>query len=331
MLIRKAYKFQRRPNGGQERLLRSFAGSCRYVHNRALALQRGRLENSGEIRRYGGLTKTLTQWRHDAETSWLSESPCHPLQQSLKDPGRAFDNFFAERAEFPKFKRKGGGESFRDPAAKQFHLHQGNVRIFLPKGGWVRYRHSQDVVGIPKNVTVSERCGKGYVSIQVETERQLPRHPGGSVGLDVGLVRFVTRSDGTRHEPLNSFRKHEATVRKAQQSPSRKRRGSTDRRKRKQRLNRIHTRIADTRHDCLHHISTPIGKNHAMVVVEDLAIANMSQAAKGTLDRPGRNVRAKSGLNKAILDQGWGVPPSVGIQNHMERRDVGSGPTTRHQ
>ena len=62
-------------------------------------------------------------------------------------------------------------------------------------------------------------------------------------------------------------------------------------------------RITDS--DFLHKHSTAISKNHALVMLEALKVSNMSKSAKGTVEAPGRNVKAKSGLNKAILDQGW--------------------------
>src|SRR5690606_16421414 len=67
----------------------------------------------------------------------------------------------------------------------------------------------------------------------------------------------------------------------------------------------LHHRIANMRKDFLHKTSTTISKNHAVVVVEDLKVRNMSKSARGDADNPGRNVRAKAGLNKSILDQGW--------------------------
>jgi len=70
-------------------------------------------------------------------------------------------------------------------------------------------------------------------------------------------------------------------------------------------LQRIHARIANVRREYLNKITTTISKNHALVFVEDLQVRNMSKLAAGTLENPGRQVKAKSGLNKAILDQGW--------------------------
>lgn len=306
MLRRKAFKFKLRPNGYQVRRMRAYAGSCRYIYNRALALQIDRLEDGDGILRYVDLARMLTEWRHDSETSWLSESPCHPLQQSLKDLDRAFTNLFKKRSRFPRFKRKGRRESFRYPDPKQFRVDQDNSRVFLPKLGWMRYRNSRRMEGEFKNITVYERCGDWYISIQVEMESPVPEHKGGVVGLDMGVVRFVTLSDGTHYEPMNSFRQHEDRLRIAQQSLSRKVKGSNNWKKQNLRVGKIHARIADVRSDYLHKVSHIISKNHAVVCMEDLKVKNMSRSSRGTRQNPGRNVRVKSGLNKAILDQGWG-------------------------
>jgi putative transposase len=101
------------PNGQQERQMRRFAGSCRFVYNKALALQKERYERGEKKFGYAGLCKLLTEWRNSAETAWLSDAPVHPLQQTLKDLERAYTNFFSKRADFPRFKKKGRSDSFR--------------------------------------------------------------------------------------------------------------------------------------------------------------------------------------------------------------------------
>jgi putative transposase len=135
----------------------------------------------------------------------------HPLQQTLKDLERAYANFFAKRADFPRFKKKGQSDSFRYPDPKQIKLDQANSRIFLPKLGWLRYRNSREVLGTVKNVTVSLSGGKWFVSIQTEREVEQPIPNGGAVGIDMGVARFATLSDGTFYAPLNSFKRHEIT------------------------------------------------------------------------------------------------------------------------
>ncbi len=301
-----AFKYELMPTGEQQRQMRRFAGSCRFVFNKALALQKERYEHGEKKLGYAGLCKLLTEWRNSTETAWLADAPVHPLQQTLKDLERTYSNFFAKRAEFPRFKKKGQSDSFRYPDPKQIKLDQGNSRIFLPKLGWLRYRHSRAVLGTVKNVTVSQSCGKWFVSIQTEREVEQPvPQSTTAVGIDMGIARFATLSDGTYYAPLNSFKRHETALRKAQQALSRKTKFSNNWKKAKARVQRIHSRIGNARRDYLHKTTTKISQNHAMVCIEDLQVRNMSRSAAGTADALGKNVRAKSGLNKSILDQGW--------------------------
>ena len=294
------------PNGKQARDMRRFAGSCRFVFNKALALQKANHEAGGKFVGYVAMAKHLTGWRNGTETPWLKDAPVHPLQHALKDLERAYTNFFAKRADFPRFKKKGQRDSFRYPDPKQIKLDQTNSRIFLPKLGWLRYRNSRDVLGAVRNATVSLAGGKWFVSIQSERKVEQPVPQATSaVGIDVGIARFATMSDGTFLAPLNSFRKHEARLRRYQRAMSRKTKFSSNWKKAKARVQRIHARIGNARRDYLHKATTTISQNHAMVCIEDLQVRNMSKSAAGTTEQPGKNVRAKSGLNKSILDHGW--------------------------
>lgn len=301
-----AYQYELMPNGEQRRNMRRFAGSCRFVFNKALALQKENHEAGNKFIAYVAMAKLLTGWRNGVDTPWLKDAPCHPLQHALKDLEKAYKNFFAKRTDFPRFKRKGSDDSFRYPDPKQIKLDQVNSRLFLPKLGWLRYRNSRDVLGELRNVTVSQSGGKWFVSIQTQREMADPVHPSSSiVGIDTGIARFATLSDGSFIEPLNTFRKHQQRLARVQRVMSRKQKFSNNWKKAKAEVQKIHTRITNVRRDFLHKATTTISQNHAIVCVEDLQVRNMSKSAAGSSDSPGRNVRAKSGLNKSILDQGW--------------------------
>ena len=170
--------------------------------------------------------------------------------------------------------------------------------------GWMRLRLSRPVPGELRNATVSFKAGKWCVSIQTEREVEQPvPHATSAIGIDVGIARFATMSDGTFVAPLNSFKKHEARLRRCQRAMSRKVKFS----------NNWKSHDQSPAHPCAHRQCSPRlpaqghdhdQQNHAMVCIEDLQVRNMSRSAAGSIDAPGRNVRAKSGLNKAILDQG---------------------------
>ena len=164
MLVHKAFKFELMLNGEQTRKMKQFVGCSRFVFNKALAYQNEQYEADKSFKfSYYKIAKLLTEWR--IELDWLKDCHVHVLQHGLKDLDNSFKNFFAKRADFPKFKKKGEKDSFRFPQSCKLEQH--NNRIYLPKIGWVRYRNSRNVLGKIKNVTVSQKCGKWYVSIQV--------------------------------------------------------------------------------------------------------------------------------------------------------------------
>ncbi|MBW9473157.1 transposase, partial [Escherichia coli] len=240
-----AFKFQLRPGGQQECEMRRFAGACRFVFNRALARQNENHEAGNKYIPYGKMASIpygkmaswLVEWKNATETQWLKDAPSQPLQQSLKDLERAYKNFFQKRAAFPRFKKRGQNDAFRYPQGVK--LDQENSRIFLPKLGWMRYRNSRQVTGVVKNVTVSQSCGKWYISIQTENEVSTPVHPSAlMVGLDAGVAKLATLSDGTVFGPVNSFQKNQKTLARLQRQLSRKVKFSNNWQKQKRKIQR---------------------------------------------------------------------------------------------
>ena len=298
MKRRQAFKFELKLFFNHVRELYRIAGSCRFVYNKALALQKERYENGEKKLTYAALCKELTRWRNDPALVWLKHSPSQALQQSLKDLERAYQHFFAKRADFPRFKRRGVKEAFRFPQGVK--LDQANSRIFLPKLGWVRYRNSRFIEGEMGNMTISRSCDRWYVSIQTEREISQPIHPSStSVGVDVGITRFATLSNGIVYTPVNSFRSHQKRLAAYQRIVSRKKKFSQNWKKAIRQVSHLHHKISNIRKNYLHQLSNIISKNHAVVCLEDLQIKNMSKRATGN------QVKAKKGLNKSILDQGW--------------------------
>jgi putative transposase len=303
-----AFKYELQPDGRQERDMRRISGACRFVFNKALAIQKENYEAENKFIGYVAMAKQLTEWRNSVETPWLKEAPCHPLQHALKDLDRAYKNFFAKRTDFPRFKRKGTGSGFRYPDPIQIKLDQTNSRIFLPKLGWIRYRKSREVIGELRNVTVTQSGKKWFISIQTEQEVNSPKRSATTaIGIDVGIVRFATLSDGNYIAPLNSFKKHQERLGRYQRRMARKVKFSNNWKKARAKVQKIHVDIGNARKDFLHKTTTTISKNHALVCVEDLQVKNMSRTAAGTKERPGKQVRQKSSLNRSILDQGWGM------------------------
>ena len=302
MQIQKSFKFELMPNGEQVRKMKQFSGCSRFVYNRALAYQNEQYKEDKSFKfGYMKIAKLLPEWKF--ELPWLKECSAQVLQQSLKDLESAFRNFFQKRSGFPKFKKRGLKESFRFP--QDCKLEQHNNRIYLPKIGWVRYRNSRNVVGKIKNVTISQKCGKWFASIQTEFEIEAPIPNGGEIGIDMGIVRFATLSNSQYFEPINAFKTHKGKLAKLQRQLKHKTKFSKNWQKFNVKIAKLHHKISNIRKNYLHQISSQISKNHAIVYVEDLQVVNMSKSAKGNAEQHGKNVKQKSGLNRAILDQSW--------------------------
>lgn len=313
----KAYRFQLRTRPPVEAQLRRFAGMGRRVWNDALAEQRARHARGEKYAGYAEMCHWLTAWRNAPATAWLADGPIHAQQQVLRRLDASYKRFFdaagAGQAggrggvKPPRFKGRGEEPGIRFPDPKQFALDAANSRIKLPKLGWVRLRMSQPVEGALRNVSITRELSKWFASIQVETRETAPAlGVAPTLGIDLGLVAFAATSDGALVAPLKALAKQQVRLRRYQRSVSRKKKGSANRRKAVARLGNLHRRIAAQRSDWLHKLTTGLADRHPVIALEDLRIKNMSASAAGTVEAPGKNVRAKAGLNRGILDAAWG-------------------------
>jgi putative transposase len=300
------------PTADQARTMERTVGACRFIFNLALEQRRDwwrqHLAVTGRHICYAGQCKELTALR--AEVSWLSEISVHALQQALRDLDRAFTRYFTGVSRYPSFRRKGESESYRLVDARYLVVQRtgkSSGQIKLPKLGWVRLRGWRSLPGPIVNVTVRKTAGHWHAAVQCSIAAEAPStHKPSAVGMDLGVVEFSALSDGSAISSLHIGRKLSSKLRREQRSLSRKKRGSANWRKAAKRLARVHAHIAAARKDFLHKSSTAIAKNHGIVVVESLRVNGMTRSARGTASEPGRNVRQKAGLNRSILDQGWG-------------------------
>ena len=300
MKKRSSYRFRLKINARQFAQLSRFAGCNRFVYNLTLSSQKKLLDQGEYVQSYAQMCAQLVDWKQ--QHPFLAQVHSQPLQQTLKDLDRAIKDGLSQAKGFPKFKKRGKHDSFRYPQGVKI----ADDKIYLPKIGWVKFRKSREIEGTVKNVTVSRTLDKWYISVQVEEDVAEPKHPSISmVGIDLGVSKFATVSDGTVYQPINSYRKRQKQLAKHQRALSRKTKLSANWKKQLFRVRKTHRKIADIRNDYIHKVSSELSKNHAVIVLEDLKVKNMTKSAKGTQQEPGRNVAAKSGLNKSILDQGW--------------------------
>jgi len=307
MKIQQAFKFKLKPNPASESAMLRMVGSCRFVWNKLLALNLARLKRGQRVLHWVAMANLLPKMKEI--WPWLmTEAFGHNLQQVCKRLAESFKRMFTKGTKHsgrkPRFKRRDDICSARFPSALKID----GSRIKIPKIGWVRFRKSREIVGTIKNATLLKESTGWFISIQTEREIEDPIHPSTSeVGIDVGIARFATLSDGSFVEPINAFKTHQDKLARAQRLLSCKVRFSSNWKKQKKQVSRINSKIANIRKDFLHKLSTKISDSQAVVYVEDLKVSNMSKSAKGTAESPGKNVKAKSGLNRSILDQGWGM------------------------
>jgi putative transposase len=305
MNIRKAYKFKLKTDVNIERKLNVFSGHARFAWNKVLAMCVSRLEQKQNIYWYNESAYWLTLWKQSEEYGFLKECHSQVLQQKLKDLEKAFKDCFDKKQplkRLPRFKKKHQSNAFRYVQGFKFD----NRRVYLPKIGWVGFFKSQEIVGTPKNITISKGANGWYMSVQVETAVNAESKATSAIGIDLGVKQFVTCSDGLVVAPVNSGKINKTKLAKLQRNLARKVKFSNNWRKQKLKVSKLHTLIKNTRHDFLHKTSTQLSKNHAIIFVEDLKIINMSKSAKGDMESPGKNIKAKSGLNRVILEQAWG-------------------------
>ena len=304
MLIRKAYKYKLKTTPEIEQKLVHFSGHTRFVWNKVLALCLSRLEDKQNLLWYNEAAYWLTLWKSSDDFGFLKDCHSQVLQQKLKDLDKAFRDGFDKNQplkRLPVFKKKHQSNSFR--YVQGFKVD--NKRLYLPKIGWVGFFKSQAIQSKPKNITISKHADGWYASVQVELGITPASKARSAIGLDLGIKQFVTTSDAKQITPVNAGKRYADRLSKLQRQLANKQRFSQNWRKQRVKVGKLHLKIKNSRHDFQHKTSTALSKNHALIVIEDLRVVNMSKSAKGTIDQPGRNVKAKAGLNKAILDQGW--------------------------
>jgi putative transposase len=302
MILRRGYQYRlKTPQHIRQQFIKT-AGACRFVWNKILAINERRYLAGVPRLNYYEAWALVAWWKQSEEYGWLTEANAESLQQCLIDLERAYANLFAGRAAPPQYRKKFLADSFRYPQG--FKLD--GRKVYLPKIGWVEFWKSRAIEGTVKNVTVSRQGQHWLIAFQVEQEVPEPVHPATvDVGIDLGIATFAAFSDGTLHPPLNAYRRVAAKKARMQRKLAGMVKYSHNWKKQQHRIARLDIRIAHCRTDFLHKLSTNTSKNHAVVVLEDLRVRNMSRSARGTVEEPGRNVTQKAGLNKAILDQGW--------------------------
>ncbi|MFD9853303.1 RNA-guided endonuclease InsQ/TnpB family protein [[Kitasatospora] papulosa] len=260
--------------------------------------------------------RALTGWRQASGTSWLREVSSTVLQQSLRHLDGAFTRFFKQSAKYPQRKTKRRSRNSATYVRTGFRWVEdpelpGTGRLTLAKQSEpldVRWSRPLPEGADPVKLSVTrDRAGRHFVSVLVEERIQpLPVAflPGGreprAVGIDLGLAALVTLDDGTKIDHPRLMRKYEKELARLQRGLHRKKKGSANREKARERIARLYALISDARKDMLDQLTTRLVRENQVLVVEDLAITNLLRPATG------RGRRRKAGLIRSIKDAAWG-------------------------
>lgn len=309
-MINRGYKFRLYPTDEQEVLFGQYAGVCRLVYNLALEQRRDWWRNfrnsTGSDISFASQCRELTELR--AETDWIAAVSIMPQQQALRDLEKAFQNFFTGRTDYPSPRKRGVNDSFRFPGVRCSwrKLNAKWAAVRLPKIGEVKFRLTRDIPGTIKNVTITSDALGWHVVFSAETEHAAPENFGPAVGIDRGVVHTVALSDGRFMDmPRERLKLLDRRARKQSRKLARCKRGSNRRTAARKLLARTKAKAARIRLHWNHERTTEIAATHGVVVIEALKTSNMTASAKGTVEEPGRNVRQKAGLNRAILENSW--------------------------
>ncbi|WP_299044255.1 RNA-guided endonuclease TnpB family protein [uncultured Thermosynechococcus sp.] len=274
-----AHKIALDPNNKQATYFARAAGTARFAYNWALAEWKRQYE---EWKRDNSLPKpSETALRRQlnaikrSQYPWMLEvTKCAP-QMAIIQLGQAFKNFFAGRARYPQFRKKGIDDRFT-LTNDQFRIEGSRIRI--PKLGWVRMHEPLRFKGKILSATISRVADRWFVSIAVDVQDNVHRpktESQGAVGVDLGVSALATLSTG---ESIPGPKPHKALLnrlRRLARSLSRKQKGSANREKARKRLARLHARIANIRADALHKLTSDLTRRFDTICVENLNVRGM--------------------------------------------------------
>ena len=293
MKITKAYKFRLYPTPEQVEQLSKEFGCARFVWNQGLirreyAYQQWNVNLSSKH----DISSQITALKKLESHQWLKDATVGVLTQKLIDQDKAFTNFFKGRAKFPKFKKKTHAQSIRYQMDQRIVLnnYRAGELLKLPKLGELKIKWSQVPGGIPKMVTVSKSAsGKYFVGFMCEVEQVLKPVTGMVIGIDVGIKDVIVSSDGFHSGAPKFTYKYQRQLKKAGRKLSKKKKGSNGWHKQRIVIAKIHEKIANSRKDFLHKLTTNLVSENDVICVEDLNVAGMLKNRK---------------LSKAVADVG---------------------------
>ena len=273
-----AHRIQLAPNNVQATYFARAAVTARFAYNWALNEWRKQYEACKTDPTLpkpseAALRRLLNSIKRD-RFRWMLEVTKNAPQMAIMQLGQAFENFFAGRAHYPTFRRKGRDDRF---TLTNDLIRVEGRRIRIPKLGWVRMRETLRFAGRIVSASVARIAGHWYVSVTVDASDSSlpPAENQGSVGMDLGIKALITLSTGETFEGPKALRTLLMRLRRLSRALSRKGKGSRNRATAKLKLAKLHARIANIRRDSLHQLSTSITRRFHTVGIEDLNVKGM--------------------------------------------------------
>ncbi|MFD1321452.1 RNA-guided endonuclease InsQ/TnpB family protein [Micromonospora sonneratiae] len=293
------FNFRVYPTPGQRIELARAFGCARVVFNDGLRLRQEAREQGLPYVSDAELSKrVITQAKLRPERAWLGEVSSVVLQQALADLNTAYRNFFASvsgkrkgrKVAPPRFRsRKDNRQAIRFTRNSRFKILD-NGRLRLPKIGDLTVRWSRSLPSDPSSVAIiKDTAGRYFASFVVRVTDEASPQVDSEVGIDLGLTHFAVLSDGTKVATPKFLRRAARKLKRLQQALSRKQKGSANRRKAVVKVARAHARVADTRRDWQHKLSTRIVRDNQAIYVEDLCVVGLGRTR----------------LAKSVHDAGW--------------------------
>ncbi len=287
---KRAYKYRFYPTPEQEALLAQTFGCVRKVYNLILEWRSLAFQERQEKINYSKASARLTELKKLPEYSYLNEVSSVPLQQCLRHQQTAYKNFWAGRAKYPAFKKKGSSQS-AEFTASAFKYVGGKIFVAKSKEP-LDIRWSRELPSAPSTITISKDCsGRYFVSCLCEFQPELLRVNPNTIGIDLGIKDLFVTSRGEKTGNPRHTAKYATKLTRYQRRLARKKLGSNNRLKAKLKVARIHAKISDCRTDNLHKLSRKLINENQVVCVESLKVKNMIRNPK---------------LSKHIADASWG-------------------------
>lgn len=279
----KAYKFRLYPNKNQIEIINKIFGSSRYVYNYYL----DKMKNNGYVSAYTNIKDYTSILKYNAV--FLQEIDSIVIRKSLFNLDDAYIRLFNKTGDYPKFKSKYNKNSYNTTAVyrnykdKEYcniELDLTNKQIKLPKLNWVKirgYRNTNNINGKIKNATISrEPNGKYYVSVLYEMYDKVPEiTPRTIVGIDLGIKKLLTLSDGITYDNNKYIDKYEKKIKRKQRELARKEKGSNNYYKCKKELAILHSKLANARKYYIHKITKKITDEYDIITCEKLKTKEM--------------------------------------------------------